>query len=75
MHLRFDCLSVAEKDALLVLNKVDLLPHLDFDMDRFRSGVEALNDDLTAFAMSCRTGEGMEAWFDWLLGLIEQERG
>jgi hydrogenase nickel incorporation protein HypB len=59
---------------VLVINKIDLLPHVDFDMDHFCRGVEALNDDLTAFPMSCRTGEGMAAWFDWLVQLIEQER-
>jgi hydrogenase nickel incorporation protein HypB len=55
---------------VLVINKTDLLPHVDFDMDRFRSGVAALNDDLTAFPMSCRTGEGVDAWLDWVRALV-----
>jgi hydrogenase nickel incorporation protein HypB len=50
----------------LVLNKVDLLPLLDFDMDYFRRGVEALNPDVAFFAMSCRTGDGVAAWAAWL---------
>jgi hydrogenase nickel incorporation protein HypB len=60
---------------VLVINKIDLLPHVDFDMDRYRQGVAALNENLTAFPMSCRTGEGIEAWLDWLVQLVERERG
>lgn len=51
----------------LVINKVDLLPYLDFKMDYFRKGVEILNPGLVTFPLSCRTGEGLEAWIDWLL--------
>ena len=51
----------------LVINKVDLLPYIDFKMDYFRKGVEALNPGLVTFPLSCRTGEGLEAWIDWLL--------
>jgi hydrogenase nickel incorporation protein HypB len=51
----------------LVINKIDLLPYVPFRMDYFRSGVEALNPGVVTFALSCRTGEGMEAWIDWLV--------
>jgi hydrogenase nickel incorporation protein HypB len=51
---------------VLVVNKIDLLPHVTFDMDRFRRGVEALNEGVTTFPMSCRTGEGVDAWLDWV---------
>lgn len=50
----------------LVINKIDLLPYVDFDMERFRRGVETLNPGLLSFALSCRTGEGLEAWLGWL---------
>ena len=50
----------------LVINKIDLLPYIDFDMDFFRRGVEALNPGLVTFELSCRTGEGLPAWLDWL---------
>lgn len=50
----------------LVVNKIDLLPYIDFDMDFFRRGVEALNPGLITFELSCRTGEGLPAWLDWL---------
>jgi hydrogenase nickel incorporation protein HypB len=54
----------------LVLNKVDLLPYVPFDMDYFLRGVEVLNPGIATFKLSCRTGEGLEAWLDWLLGQV-----
>lgn len=53
----------------LVINKIDLLPYIDFDMNRFSTGVEALNRGLVTFPLSCRTGEGLEAWISWLTDL------
>lgn len=50
----------------LVINKIDLLPYIDFDMAYFRRGVEALNPGLVTFALSCRTGEGVEDWLQWI---------
>ena len=43
----------------LVLNKVDLLPHVDFDMARARAFASRLNKDLDIFELSCRSGEGL----------------
>ena len=51
----------------LVINKIDLLPYIDFKMDYFRQGVEILNPGLVTFPLSCRTGEGLDAWVNWLL--------
>lgn len=51
----------------LVINKIDLLPYIDFDMDYFREGVEILNPDLVTFPVSCKTGEGIDIWIDWIL--------
>jgi hydrogenase nickel incorporation protein HypB len=51
---------------VLILNKTDLLPYIDFNMDYFRRGVEMLNPGLVTFPVSCKTGEGIEAWADWL---------
>ena len=55
---------------VLVINKTDLLPYIDFRMDYFRQGVEMLNPGLTTFAVSCKTGEGIDAWADWLFGRL-----
>ncbi|MHB1121049.1 MAG: hydrogenase nickel incorporation protein HypB [Bellilinea sp.] len=51
---------------VLVINKTDLLPYIDFRMDYFQQGVEILNPGLTTFTVSCKTGEGLDAWADWL---------
>lgn len=51
---------------VLIINKTDLLPYLDFDMDYFRQGVEILNPGLETFALSCKTGAGLEDWLLWL---------
>jgi hydrogenase nickel incorporation protein HypB len=50
----------------LVINKIDLLPYVSFNMEFFRKGVEALNPGLITFPLSCKTGEGLKAWLDWL---------
>ena len=50
----------------LVINKIDLLPYLDFDMETFRRGVAALNPGLVTFPLSCRTGAVIEAWLTWV---------
>lgn len=51
---------------ILVINKIDLLPYVPFNMKRFREGVEILNPGLETFLVSCRTGEGIHAWIEWL---------
>jgi len=55
----------------LVISKVDLLPYAPFDMDSFRQGVEILNPGVTTFPVSARTGEGMQAWADWLVERVK----
>lgn len=55
----------------LVINKIDLLPYVPFKMDYFQRGVEALNPGVVTFPLSCRTGEGLEQWIDWLLALVK----
>jgi len=52
---------------VLLLNKVDLLPLLEFDVAYFRRGVEALNPDVAFFPVSCKTGEGVDEWVEWLV--------
>ena len=54
----------------LVINKIDLLPYIDFDMNYFRRGVEILNPGVVTFPLSCKTGEGLPGWIDWLASSI-----
>lgn len=51
---------------VLIINKIDLLPYVRFNMDYFRQGVEMLNPGLVTFPISCTTGEGIDAWTAWL---------
>jgi hydrogenase nickel incorporation protein HypB len=52
----------------LVINKIDLLPYIPFDMEYFRKGVQILNPDLITFPLSCISGEGLSDWIDWISG-------
>jgi hydrogenase nickel incorporation protein HypB len=51
----------------LVVNKIDLLPYVNFRMDYFTQGVQVLNPGVTTFPLSCRTGEGLDSWVEWLI--------
>lgn len=54
---------------VVVLNKTDLLPHVDFDRALFTEYVAKLQPGVPILAVSCRTGEGADAWCDWLRGV------
>jgi hydrogenase nickel incorporation protein HypB len=56
----------------LVVNKTDLLPYINFRMDYFQRGVEVLNPGVTTFPLSCRTGEGLDKWIEWLVGQVHR---
>jgi hydrogenase nickel incorporation protein HypB len=58
----------------LVINKIDLLPYVDFDMDYFRRGAAALNPGLVTFPLSCRTSEGLETWVEWVIAQVEANK-
>jgi hydrogenase nickel incorporation protein HypB len=51
---------------LVVVNKLDLLPHLDFDLDRFLTNLDAVHPGVEHVLVSARTGEGIDAWREWL---------
>ena len=59
--------AMFRKAAAMVLTKCDLLPHVDFDLDRAISHARALNPDLRVFKTSATTGEGLESWCDDLV--------
>lgn len=50
----------------IVINKTDLLPYLDFDMDLFRRNIAQVNPTATIFEVSAKTGDGLEGWVAWL---------
>jgi hydrogenase nickel incorporation protein HypB len=51
---------------LVVVNKLDLLPHLDFDLDRFLANLDAVHPGVEHMLVSARTGEGIDTWREWL---------
>lgn len=62
--------AMFRKASVMVVNKTDLLGTSDFQMDRVIKNARAINPSLQMFETSCRSGAGLEAWFDWLQGLV-----
>ena len=62
---------IFQKSAAMLLNKIDLLPYLDFDKEKARHDVLALNPEIAIFELSCRTGDGLGQWFGWLTDRIK----
>ena len=58
----------------LVINKIDLLPYVTFDMEYFQKGVSMLNPNVNTFSLSCRTGEGLDKWLNWVKDQISKHR-
>jgi len=56
------------ESKVLLINKIDLLPYVDCSVERIREESLKVNPDLTIFEISCKTGEGLDAWCDWLKG-------
>jgi len=59
---------------VLIINKTDLLPYIEFRMDYFQQGVEMLNPGLLTFPVSSKTGEGFEGWINWVEEKVHQIR-
>jgi hydrogenase nickel incorporation protein HypB len=59
---------------LVLINKVDLLPHLDYDLDRFIAALDAVNPGVPRLQVSARTGEGVDSWCAWLLQTVAARR-
>jgi len=57
---------------VLIINKMDLLPYVPFDLAYFKRGVEVLNPGLTTFEVSCITGDGVPDWVEWLKERVAQ---
>jgi len=51
---------------VMIVNKLDLLPYVDYDLEKAKRQALAINPHLRIFELSCRTGEGLDAWCDWL---------
>ena len=84
-HKRIILLSVPEGDDkpykypsmfigadVVLINKIDLLPYLDFNVTTFTQAVSGLNPKVKIFQVSCKTGQGLEGWFSWLQDTIKE---
>ncbi len=78
-HAKVAILSVTEGDdkplkyphmfqaaEVMIVNKIDLLEHVDFDIDLCIEHARQVNPDITVFKLSARTGEGLQSWYDWI---------
>jgi hydrogenase nickel incorporation protein HypB len=59
-----------DADAVII-NKIDLLPYVDFDIAAFRHSVAGLNPEAEIFELSCKTDEGIEKWHSWILEQVK----
>ena len=64
-------LMFSKVDALII-NKIDVAPYFDFDMDKLREYVDKLNKNVKIFPISAKTGEGVREWTDWLLNEVQK---
>jgi len=67
-------LMFRESSAMLI-NKIDLLEHTNFSMDEATANATKINSKLNIFPISCTTGEGIDAWIEWLASELEKKRG
>ncbi|MDY6904488.1 MAG: hydrogenase nickel incorporation protein HypB [Thermodesulfobacteriota bacterium] len=58
-----------------LLNKVDLLPHLDYDMAQATANIRQINPDMPVYETSSKTGEGMAHWLDWIKTKVATKKG
>jgi hydrogenase nickel incorporation protein HypB len=58
---------------LIVINKIDLLPHLDFDVDKLLYNIDVVHPGVETIQVSARTGTGLDAWRNWLRAQVEVE--
>lgn len=63
------------KSHVVLLNKIDLLPYAGVSLDELTKNVLEVNPRATVFPISCRTGQGLEAWIEWLRARIGRDQG
>lgn len=63
-----------QKSSVLLINKIDLLPYVTFDMEKVRRSVFELNPHIRIFEISCKTGEGINKWIDWLKERVKKSK-
>ncbi len=56
---------------LVILNKIDLLPYVSFDVEEFTQGVHSIQPGVPIIHVSCTQGDGVNDWVNWLVGQVE----
>lgn len=67
--------AMFQRASVLIINKVDLAPYVDADVATIRHHARLTNPDLQIFETSCRSGEGIPEWADWLAAQAGRRRG
>jgi hydrogenase nickel incorporation protein HypB len=62
------------ESSAMIVNKIDLLSYTNFDMAEAKANACKINPELALFPLSCTTGEGIEAWIEWVTGELEAKR-
>jgi hydrogenase nickel incorporation protein HypB len=62
------------ESSVLLVNKIDLLPYVDCSVEKIKEEALKINPDLTIFQISCKTGEGLENWCDWVLQRVKANK-
>jgi hydrogenase nickel incorporation protein HypB len=62
------------RSSLMIVNKIDLLGSSDFSIERVRENAHRINGTLPILELSCRTGEGLPQWCEWLTGQVDQKK-
>ena len=61
-----------QKSSVLLINKIDLLPYIDCDIEKIKSTCKSLNPQIETFEISCKTSEGLENWFNWIINKLNE---
>ncbi len=61
-----------QESSALIINKIDLLPYIDADIEKIKKNSLSLNPSLKIFEVSCKTGQGLAQWTEWLQSLVHQ---
>jgi hydrogenase nickel incorporation protein HypB len=64
-----------KESTALIINKIDLIPYVDFNMEKGLKDAKSINPDLNIFEVSCKTGDGLDKWIAWLMIQIENFKG
>ena len=65
---------IFKESAAALLNKVDILPYTNFDMEAAERDITALHPGIAVLPVSCRTGEGLSAWYDWVRAAVRAKK-